>query len=408
MKRQPCCIECNGRIPFSLLRLESEELKVFVRKRNICLLPVVAFSVMWVRLVGMAYSDEIKMVDGTVLEGEIIKVDGELISLRRRDGSVSGLQMKDVTLISRGNEISIISRQGEKLSVLRIPKSENFSMNDVVWIKKDTLTLQDLGTETTNVAAKVGTPEAKNDAAQPSVAIDEKNAPAETKTVTAPPKTWKGHIDAGLTAKDGNTESTTANLKGGYANERECDNIYFDAIALYEIVTNRDTNVDEVTVNEQRATGKYEYKHTPRFYSFFNQYLEHDEIESLNYRSISSPGVGYRFLDSERLKYKAEAGPAYTLERFHGGITEDSLGVRVGQRLDWQFWRDTKFYAKSEFVESAEDTNDWRVYSGLGLRHNLTKSIAVSFEYLDQYNNMPAEGKMKEDRTFIGSVGYNF
>jgi len=161
LKRQPCCIECNGRIPFSLLRLESEELKVFVRKRNICLLPVVAFSVMWVRLVGMAYSDEIKMVDGTVLEGEIIKVDGELISLRRRDGSVSGLQMKDVTLISRGNEISIISRQGEKLSVLRIPKSENFSMNDVVWIKKDTLTLQDLGTETTNVAAKVGTPEAK-------------------------------------------------------------------------------------------------------------------------------------------------------------------------------------------------------------------------------------------------------
>lgn len=411
MKRQWCYRKNNKKNPFRLGR-RNEGLKIFDGKRSFSLLSRVAFFITWICLTGIAYSDEIKTIDGTVLEGEIIKVAPESLSLRKSDGSVSDLELKDVSLISRGSEISMINREGKKISVLRIPKPENFSMKDVVSTTMDALTLQDLGSETANVAAKeevpAVTPEVKSDAGQPPAASGEKVVQAETTTVTAPPKTWKGNIDAGLNSKDGNTESTTTHLKGAYANERKRDNIYFDALALYETVTNNDTDVDEETVNEQRATGKYEYKHTPRFYSFYNQYFEHDEIESLNYRSISSPGAGYRFIDKERLKYKAEAGPAYSLERFHGGITDDHLGLRVGQYLDWIFWQDTKFYAKSEFVESVEDTSEWRVDSGLGVRHNLTKAIAVSLEFLDQYDNTPADGKEKEDRTFIGSVGYNF
>ncbi len=412
MKKQLYCRKSTKRNPFRLVRGRSEGLKIFDDKRSFCLLSMATFFMIWICLTGITYSDEIKTIDGTVLEGEIIKVDAESVSLRKMDGSVSNLQLTEVSLVSRGSEISIINREGKKFSVLRIPKPENFSMKDVVSTTTDALTLQDLGRETASVAAKEEslpvTPEIKSDAGQPPAAGSEKIAQAEATTVTAPTRTWKGNIDAGLNTKDGNTESTTTHLKGAYANERKRDNIYFDAIALYETVTNNDTDVDEETVNEQRATGKYEYKHSPRFYSFYNQYFEHDELESLNYRSISSPGAGYRFIDKERLKYKAEAGPAYTYERFHGGITDDYMGLRVGQYLDWIFWQDTKFYAKSEFVESVEDTSDWRVDTGLGVRHSLTKSIAVSLEFLDQYDNTPAEGKEKEDRTFIGSVGYNF
>ncbi|BBO16365.1 conserved hypothetical protein [Candidatus Brocadia pituitae] len=367
-----------------------------------------AFFMTWIFLIGMSYSDEIKTIDGVVMEGEIIKVTANSISLRKSDGIVSDLQLEAVSLISRGSEICIIQREGKKFSVLRMPKPEHFSMKDIVSTTTEALTLQDLSTETANVAAQVSAPEAKSDAGQPPAPSGEKKAQIEAITVTPPSKTWKGNVDVGLNTKDGNTESTNTYIKGGYVNERQRDNISFNAIALYETVTNKDTDVDEETVNEQRATGKYEYKHTPRFYSFFNQYFEHDELESLNYRSISSPGAGYKFIDMERLKYKAEAGPAYTYERFHGGIIDDYLGLRVGQYLDWIFWRDTKFYAKSEYVQSVEDTNDWVMYSGLGVRHNLTKSIAVSLEFLDQYDNTPAESKEKEDRTLIGSVGYNF
>ncbi|TVL99898.1 MAG: hypothetical protein CV087_16245 [Candidatus Brocadia sp. WS118] len=408
MKRQLCYRENNKRYHFRLGKGRSEGSKIFDSKRSFCMVSLTAFFMTWIFLIGMSYSDEIKTIDGVVMEGEIIKVTANSISLRKSDGIVSDLQLEAVSLISRGSEICIIQREGKKFSVLRMPKPEHFSMKDIVSTTTEALTLQDLSTETANVAAQVSAPEAKSDAGQPPAPSSEKKVQIEAITVTPPSKTWKGNVDAGVNTKDGNTESTTTHLKGAYANERTRDNIYFDALALYETVTNNDTDVDEETVNEQRATGKYEYKHTPRFYSFFNQYFEHDELESLNYRSISSPGAGYRFIDKERLKYRAEAGPAYTYERFHGGITDDYMGLRVGQYLDWLFWRDTKFYAKSEYVQSVEDTNDWRVDTGLGVRHNLTKSIAVSLEFLDQYDNTPAESKEKEDRTFIGSVGYNF
>ncbi|KKO21057.1 MAG: hypothetical protein DCC43_10575 [Candidatus Brocadia sp.] len=408
MQRKVYFGKVSPQYPFSLIRPGSERFNFLNNKRSMLLLPLVFLFIAWVFHAGMSYSDEIKTIDGAVLTGEIINVAAESISLRTTDGTVSDLPLKDVGLVSRGSEICIINRDGKKFSVLRIPKPANFSMNDIVSTKTDALTLQDLGTSTANVVAKASAPETKATSGQPPVSGGDKIVQAEAATVTAPPRTWKGNIDAGVNTKDGNTESTTTHIKGGYANERKRDNIYFDAIALYETVTNNDTDVDEETVNEQRATGKYEYKHSPRLYSFFNQYFEHDELESLNYRSISSPGAGYRFIDKERLKYKAEAGPAYTYERFHGGIIDDYMGLRVGQYLDWLFWKDTKFYAKSEFVESIEDTKDWRVDTGLGVRHNLTKSIAVSLEFLDQYDNTPAEGKEKEDRTFIGSVGYNF
>ncbi|MDN3512263.1 MAG: DUF481 domain-containing protein [Candidatus Jettenia sp.] len=367
------------------------------------------------------FSDEIKMIDGNILEGEIVKVNEGAFSFRKKDGSEIDIQLKDVNFISEGNEIIIVNHSKEGLSILRLPKPENISINDIDYTTTDTLVLPETEIESTEVADEEteqilefpdkGQPsdrEAQPTAEQPPSVSAEEVAQTEEKEVILPQRTWKGNVDAGMNIKDGNTESATTHIKGGYANIRSLDNIFFDALILYETVTDKATDEDVETANEQRATGKYEYKHTLRLYSFFNQYFEHDEIERLSYRSISSPGVGYRFIDKEYLKYKAEAGPAYTYERFHGGITDEYLGIRVGQYLDWRILDTITFYAKTEYIQSAENTSDWRVDSGLGVRHNLTKSIALSLEFLDQYDNTPAEGAEKEDRTLIGSVGYSF
>ncbi|GAB63016.1 MAG: DUF481 domain-containing protein [Candidatus Jettenia sp.] len=369
------------------------------------------------------FSDEIKMIDGNILEGEIGKVNEEAFSFRKEDGSEIDIQLKDVNFISKGNEIIIVNHSKEGLSILRLPKPENISIKNIDYTTTDTLILPGTEIESTEVADEEteqileftddGQPsdtdkKVQSTSEQPSSVSAEEVVQTEEKEVIPPQRTWKGNVDAGMNIKDGNTESATTHIKGSYANIRSLDNIFFDALILYETVTDKATDEDVETANEQRATGKYEYKHTLRLYSFFNQYFEHDEIERLSYRSISSPGVGYRFIDKEHLKYKAEAGPAYTYERFHGGITDEYLGIRIGQYLDWRILDTITFYAKAEYVQSAENTSDWRVDSGLGVRHNLTKSIALSLELLDQYDNTPAEGAEKEDRTLIGSVGYSF
>ncbi|MCF6156509.1 MAG: DUF481 domain-containing protein [Candidatus Brocadia sp.] len=401
-------------------------------KKYLQVYPAVVFFL--VTLFGIkAFSDEIKMIDGTFIGGEVLKISEESLDLQQKDGSIRAIQINTISLIARDNEIIIVNHENtrKRFSVLKIKKPEGLSIKDIDINTTDTLASSETGTETITVAVKESEQvqtssgdeqsahkeespsstqeaEVKSSPQQSSNTSGEKLAQSEEKKVPPPQKTWKGNADAGINIKDGNTESTTTYLKGAYVNERNRDNIYFNAISLYETQKDRDTDEDEETVNEQRATGKYEYKHTPRLYSFFNQYFEHDELEDLNYRSISSPGAGYRFIDEERLKYKAETGPAYTYERFHGGITDDFWGIRFGHYLDWIFLQDTKLYAKQEYVQSVENQEDWRLDSGVGVRHNLTKSIALSFEILNQYDNTPLEGNQKDDTTMIGSVGYNF
>ncbi|MDN3514182.1 MAG: DUF481 domain-containing protein [Candidatus Brocadia sp.] len=390
-----------------------------MKRKSIYGSTILLIFLLWSCPMGMdkVYSDEIKTIDGSIVAGEVVEVNEEYLSVKQGQGRVISVPWHNTSLISREKEIIIVTREGNKnkFSILTNP-SMNMSAKDTNLRITDKLS--DIFPSEKIVASAPttqGTEQPIEEAKQIAQATTEQSAQEGVQTAQAvsapaapPPKTWKGNVDAGANIKDGNTESTTTHVKGAFSNERKRDNIYFNALIMYETVTDQATDEDQETVNEQRATGKYEYKHTPRLYSFFNQYFEHDELESLNYRSISSPGAGYRLIDKERLKYKTEAGPAYTYERFHGDITDEFLGIRIGQYLDWIIWTNTKFYAKSEYVQSVEDTNDWRIDSGVGVRHNLTKSIALNLEFLDQYDNTPAEGKEKEDTTFIGSIGYNF
>lgn len=379
----------------------------------------------YVCLMDRVFSDEIKTIDGDIIVGEVVDIEEDYLSIKHSENSISFLQWRIISLISRDKEIIIVScdETQKKFSVLKTAnglsvKDVNLTTTDKISdiYPKEKITRRPLFEEgvkqlTETVAATPSVSAMKK--ARQSEPSGTSDGTFETKVASLqspsiPPKTWKGNVGAGINIKDGNTESTATHVKGVYTNERMRDNIYFDMLALYEVVTNKDTDVDEETVNEQRATAKYEYKHTLRLYSFFNQYLEHDEIENLNYRLISSPGMGYRFVLKDALKYKAEGGPAYTYERFGGGAIEETLGIRVGQYFDWKILPTTAFFAKAEYVQSAEDRDNWRLDSGMGIKHNLTKSLSLNLELLDQYDNTPGEGQEKEDRAVIGSVGYNF
>lgn len=387
-------------------------IRKIIREKRLSITSTLVVFFSWICLMNNAFSDEIKTLEDAVIAGEVVEVTDAYLSVKQEQGQISSIPWSAISLISRNKDVVMVSHDEKQIKFSILTTTPQLSAKDMHLTVTDKIT--DVYPQ-----AKIASPVVQPDAEQakrvaqaeqqtkPVAGAPEAKA-ATPDAVPVPQKTWKGHVDAGMNIKQGNTESTTTHAKGGYANERKRDNIYFDALALYETITEKDADEDTETVNEQRATGKYEYKHSPRLYSFFNQNFEHDEIEQLNYRSISSPGAGYRFVDGERIKYRAEAGPAYTLEKFHGGISDDYLGVRVGQYFDWLLLRDTKFYAKNEYIQSVENSDDWRLDSGLGARHNLTKSIALSLELLNQYDNTPSEGNQKDDTIIIGSVGYNF
>lgn len=357
-------------------------------------------------LVDSVFPDDIKTIDGNIIVGEIVGVDEEYISVKQRQDNIVFIQWCIVSLISRNKEIIVVSHENnrKKFSILTT-STDSFSVKDIDF--KTTDKIQDIYPEET-IANRSFFLQEREQSEQgvahvpfSSSPVKPQNAPQQNAVQQKKP--WKGNIDAGLTIQKGNKEALTTNAKTDFSWERTKDNMYFTGLLLFE------TKDSVRNADEQRGTLKYERKHKRRLYSFYQESVEHDEIEKLNLRSITSTGFGYRFIERERLKYKSEIGPSFTYERFRDDIHQTSPGLRIGNSLDWQILPSTLFYFKVDFLPVPEDITDWRLESDMGLRHNLTKSLSLNLNWINQYDNKTsAENVSKNDATILSTIGYNY
>ncbi|HWR32757.1 MAG TPA: DUF481 domain-containing protein [Chitinophagaceae bacterium] len=366
----------------------------------------IAIVLTFLSLMDGVFPDDIKTIDGNSIAGEIVAVDEEYISVKQRQDSMVFIQWRIVSLISRNREIIVVSHENnrKKFSVLTTTTG-NLSAKDIRIRTTDKI--QDIypeeivsnrqpsfhqsgqsGHEVTQAPFSPSLPESQY-APQQNTAQQKKN--------------WKGNVDAGLTIQKGNKEALTTNIKTDFSWEKTRYNMYFNGLLLFE------TKDNVKNADEQRGSLKYERKHKIRLYSFYQESVEHDEIEKLNLRSITSTGFGYRFVEREGLKYKSEIGPSFTYERFRDKVHQTSPGLRIGNSLDWQILPSTLFYFKADFLPVPADFADWRLESDIGLRHSLTKSLSLNMNWINQYDNQPsAENVSKNDATILSTIGYNF
>lgn len=81
----------------------------------------------------------------------------------------------------------------------------------------------------------------------------------------------------------------------------------------------------------------------------------------------------------------------------------------MGNYFDWHILPSTLFYFKADFLPVPEDLVDWRLESDTGLRHSLTKSLSLNFNWINEYDNKPGIEKIsKNDATILSTIGYNF
>ncbi|MBI2469696.1 MAG: DUF481 domain-containing protein [Planctomycetes bacterium] len=368
-------------------------------------LSLLALFLLLLCLASNAFPDEIKTIDGNIIEGEVADVDDEYLSIRQGQERISFIQWRIISLISREKEVIIVNHDknqrrfiimtadANSLSAKNINITTTDKISDIY--PEELLTNRVLFYKETEQSALV---KANVDS---STVFSMKDASG--KNTIRHKKPWKGNIDAGLTIQKGNKEALTTNAKTDFSLERTKDNMYFNGLLLVE------TKDSVKSADEQRGTLKYERKHKRRLYSFYQESMEHDEIEKLNFRSISSSGIGYRFIDTESLKYKSEAGPSFTYERFRDNILQTDPGLRIGNFVDWQILPSTLFYFKVDFLPVPENMVDWRLESDMGLRHNLTKSLSLNMNWINQHDNKPsAENVSKNDATILSTIGYNF
>jgi putative salt-induced outer membrane protein len=208
---------------------------------------------------------------------------------------------------------------------------------------------------------------------------------------------WKGSGQLGASISTGNTEQKS--LTAGLNLERDGLNWRHRADAIIDIVDN-DGGTDQ-----QRILAGYQidYKFSETLYAWGRFEYEKNREAGIERRFAESAGLGWRAVNSGRVTWDLEAGPALRQTRF---VTtdENSLAVRGASRFLWNI-SDTSAFSNDTaiFWDSAGS-----IANTTALTSKLFGSLSARLSVNLAWEQEPPLGLEKLDTTSRVTLVYTF
>lgn len=212
---------------------------------------------------------------------------------------------------------------------------------------------------------------------------------------------WYRNLAFGYSRTDGNSDTSllSTDLKLDYEKEKNIWN--FDASHR------TGENDNQTTIDETRALGEYKRLITERLYFGANTTAERDDIADVKYRIIPGATLGYFFVKNDDMRFSLEAGPSYVFEKV-GNTKDEYFSPRIADRFEYDFSETAKFFQYAEILLSTDDSDNYIVNAEAGIQARLTDMMSLIVSVIDNYDNVPAPGRKKNDVAIITSLGLNF
>ena len=217
---------------------------------------------------------------------------------------------------------------------------------------------------------------------------------------------WETSAAIGITYTTGNTK--TLNAIGSILTTRK-DKVHEWAFGIDGSYGENDGVKNSESLH---GFGQYNHLFTEKFYVFGRADYLHDDVASIKYRVTVSAGPGYYFIKNSTTTLNGEFGPGVVFERLrtaNGGRDNNSyVTLRFAERLEHKFNEKTKLWQSVEFLPQIDDWNNYVVNFELGIDTLLTKKLSLRPYIQDTYDNVPAEGRKKNDFKFVCAIAYKF
>jgi putative salt-induced outer membrane protein YdiY len=228
-----------------------------------------------------------------------------------------------------------------------------------------------------------------------------------------PAVVWTGNVTVGMTSTHGNTFIESANASANATRRSDKDRLNLDAAYLASRAEEEeDGEKEKVTTQESFVAGtKYDYFWTKKCYSFVNGRYKKDHIADLDYRIIGGLGMGYQWIESEKMKFSTDAGVAELCEKYisHDVITKhDEFSGQLGYNFDWKFHEKFTFLHNMRYYPSFGMFSDYFLTTDAEVRAAITKSMFTSFKAILDYDSTPAPDVGSTDTKYVLGVGWNF
>jgi putative salt-induced outer membrane protein YdiY len=237
---------------------------------------------------------------------------------------------------------------------------------------------------------------------------------AQVKTLehSKPPASWEfdGNVSAGVSKETGNTNTEKYSFIANATIHKFPHDIKLYAEFHKEWAKKK--------LSKDNALGSATYKRflTRKWFAFGNGTAQMDQFADLDLLGNVAAGAGYQFYKSRELNLSALIGPAYVYEKY---TKRQSFLDGKSQRtyfagysaLDFDMWFFDKFfqiYHHSDLLYSFRNSENWGVRTRTGVRIPMVMKLFTSFQFNYDYNNQPADGKKKDDQSWVFGLGWAF
>ena len=312
--------------------------------------------------------DVVVLQNGDRLSGEIDKFDGDKVTITTAYADKVAVDWKQVGSITTDEPVWVKLKTGEYVSARFAPRA------DGIYLEAESL---------------------------------ESSRPVHLDEVAAiglkPGGRWSGNVALMVNGSQGNSE--TLSLGAQVEGIRESDN---DRLRIGGRL-DRAENDDEEIAKSTRGWLNYDYYLGKHWYMAGFLTLEYDRFKDLDLRTVVGAGPGYRFIDTKTMLLQADVGLAYVNENFRSGQTDrDYISGQIGEEFRWQITPSQSFFQLVDVYPSLERGEDLLVHAEVGFKHAIAKGgLYVEVALIDDYDNLPAEGRKKNDLKYLVSLGYS-
>jgi len=331
-------------------------------------------------------ADQVALKNGDRLTGAIIKSDGKELVLKTEYAG-------DVTL--KFDAIQGITSTGE----LHVEMSDG---------KKAVGTVTTSGDNVEVATRTAGTVEAPRSSIK-TLRSPTEEAAHEKSLHPGLMEGWNGGLNLGFALTRGNSESKNLNIAFTATRKGSKDKLILYTNTIY--ATN--DQISSTTANTVGGGARYDRDFAPRVFGFVNGDFYHDELQSLDLRSIFGGGIGFHIVKSDATTFDLLAGVNYTHESYSIAIrppspdTSRSLaGLTLGDELIHKISKSTVITQNLYFYPDLTNTGEYRGTFAFGTVTKLNTWLGWQNSFGDVYVSDPPPGKRKNDIVF--STGLNF
>lgn len=210
-------------------------------------------------------------------------------------------------------------------------------------------------------------------------------------------------VQFGLNIAKGNSDSENISLAAAFIPTFGKNTISLDG------QVNRGKADGDLAESNWRINAQYEREFRDRwFWLLFNSY-EHDALQDLNLRITAATGIGYKFFEPDPTLLKVSLGPAFVDENFKGSDDDRKFAaLRWALDFDQDLWSpDVSIYHNHRMTFGLTE-DQFILLTAQGFKFALIADLSLLLEFQYDHNNNPSEGAKKDDYRYLVKLGYDF